>query len=193
MPTTARRGPRPWLLVLFCLSVATAVFVGVRVLLSPPNPPASSSPAPTSPAPTSAAPMPTAPASTAPTTTAPALRRHFSFVGTWERHTASLDIKPDHSFTIETEDYNDCSSESTACPAKTPDTTVTGMLTRISGSTATGRITHTNKPRRIPVGPVSMRYDKAHDAIVVDGIGDYYGPAEPFCGAYVNPPGWCGA
>ncbi|WP_181804091.1 hypothetical protein [Streptomyces shenzhenensis] len=188
MPTNARRGPRPWLLLLLCLSVTAAVFVGVRLLLSSPDPtPLSSTPSasfPTASSPSS---------SSAPASSAPAGRRHFSFVGTWERHTASLVIRPDHTFTIETEGYNDCSSDSTtACPAKTPDTTVTGTLTRISGVSATGRITHTNKPSRIPLGRVSMRYDKAHDAIVVNGIGDYYG-ATSFCGAYVTPPGWCGA
>ncbi|MEV5956856.1 hypothetical protein AB0M11_24340 [Streptomyces sp. NPDC051987] len=184
MTITSDRGSRPWLLALFCVSVTAAVFVGMRLLLSAPNPPTAS------PAPSSLSPAPT---SASPTSPAPAVRRHFRFVGTWERHTASLDIRPDHSFTITTEDYHQCSSSSTACPAKTPGATVTGTLTRISGTSATGRITRTNNPKRIPVGTVSMRYDKAHDAIVVDGIGDYYGPAEPFCGEYVNPPGWCGA
>ena len=175
MPTPPRHEARALLLGLCCLLAAAAAFVVVHLMLGSSESASSGSLPATSQAPQA---LPSAPP-------ASSARKPFTFVGAWVSHTASLQIRADHTFTIETVDYVWSCPASSTCAAKTPGATANGTLTDISGSRASGRVTDTNKQDEVPTGPVVMRYDRTHDAITVDGIGNFCGPNATA--------GWCGA
>jgi hypothetical protein len=108
----------------------------------------------------------------------------------WLAHTGSLFVGRDRRFVIEQRTYHDCSQDSPPCDdmgADPPElgVMVQGVLTRVSGDTAIGRITRTTAPTYYPLGRITLTMDPAHNAVRTDPNGTV------FCGPD-SPGGYCG-
>ncbi|MGW7260334.1 hypothetical protein [Streptomyces sp. NPDC054834] len=116
---------------------------------------------------------------------------------TWVAHAGMLTVKRDRTFVLKERSYRDCAAVHHQAPCDDPNSetgrtgiVVHGVVSKASGTRATGRITRTTAPTSYPVGGISFTLDPAHDAISAHPSGVRENPL--FCGP-TAPPMWCGA